>query len=142
MSYERKWTSAVKKFHKKYKVPILTVPTCPDERRVKLREALILEEVGELFDAMMEKDVVAVADGLADLIYVSIGTALEYGIDIHAVFHEVHRSNMTKDGGVGIRGKVEKRKVVKGRKGKKAKKSKYEPPRIAEILYKQERQNG
>lgn len=40
-----------------------------------------------------------VADGLADLIYVACGAALELGIPLGAVWAEVHRSNMAKGGG-------------------------------------------
>lgn len=36
------------------------------------------------------------ADALADLLYVVLGTAIAWGINLDAVFEEVHRSNMTK----------------------------------------------
>ncbi|MFC4565373.1 MazG nucleotide pyrophosphohydrolase domain-containing protein [Nocardiopsis mangrovi] len=45
----------------------------------------------------------AVAKELADVLYVTYGTADALGIDLPAVFDEVHRSNMSKldaDGGV------------------------------------------
>lgn len=43
-----------------------------------------------------EADTIAVADALADLLYVVYGAAVAYGINIDPVFGEVHRSNMTK----------------------------------------------
>ena len=43
-----------------------------------------------------EFNMVEVADGIADLIYVALGAALEFGIDIEPIFNEVHRSNMSK----------------------------------------------
>ena len=41
-------------------------------------------------------DIVEVADALGDIIYVAIGTAISYGIDISKVVKEIHRSNMSK----------------------------------------------
>lgn len=60
------------------------------------RASLVLEEAGETAQALVAGDVVALADGLADLVYVAIGTAVAYGIPLDRVFDEVHRSNMTK----------------------------------------------
>lgn len=57
---------------------------------------LMLEELHEVCSAMMEQDDVELADALADLLYVVIGTAITYRIPIDRVFEEVHRSNMTK----------------------------------------------
>lgn len=61
-----------------------------------LRMALLTEEVRELYDAAMRGDIVKIADGIADVAYVVVGTAVAYGIPFDAVFAEVHRSNMTK----------------------------------------------
>jgi predicted HAD superfamily Cof-like phosphohydrolase len=44
-------------------------------------------------------DMVALADGMADLDYVVEGTRLEFGIDGAPIAAEVHRANMTKKGG-------------------------------------------
>jgi predicted HAD superfamily Cof-like phosphohydrolase len=60
------------------------------------RASLILEEVAETAQALMGGSLVDLADGLADLIYVALGTAVSYGIPIDRVFEAVHRSNMTK----------------------------------------------
>lgn len=62
-----------------------------------MRCHLIGEEFGELMIAMAQMDEVKVLDGLADLIYVCLGTAVAWDLPIAAAFDEVHRSNMTKD---------------------------------------------
>ncbi len=64
--------------------------------RKQLRIALISEEVQETLEAIVRDDLIEVADGIADSIVVLVGTALEYGIDLTAVWDEVHRSNMAK----------------------------------------------
>lgn len=61
-----------------------------------LRIRLIAEEFGELCTAIQKGDLVEIADALADLEYVVVGTAVAFGIPHEAVFQEVHRSNMTK----------------------------------------------
>lgn len=57
---------------------------------------LMLEELGETLQAMLDGDVVALADGLADLAYVVNWTAIAHGIDLDAVHAEVHRANIQK----------------------------------------------
>lgn len=63
-----------------------------------LRVALIIEEASEVFEAMRDGDDKALADGLVDLIYVTVGTAVTYGIDLSTVWIEVHDANMRKFG--------------------------------------------
>lgn len=74
-------------------------PTMPTERIRELRLALIEEEFDELKKAIAARDLVAVADAIADLLYVTYGTAVACGIDIAPIWREVHRSNMAKEGG-------------------------------------------
>lgn len=61
-----------------------------------LRARLMIEELGEILEALGTQDRVELADGLADLIYVTVGTAVSYGIPIRRIFEEVHNSNMSK----------------------------------------------
>lgn len=91
-----------------------------------LRMELLLSEVGELREAVAADDVEGIADALADIEYVTRGTAATYGIPSDAVFAEVHRSNMTKTGIAGKDWAAGERKLVKG--------AGYEPPRIAAVL--------
>lgn len=88
----------VAEFHKTFKHPILANPTIPDENRCKLRVALIAEELKELEVAILDKDIVEVADALCDLQYVLSGAILEFGLGekFKALFDEVQRSNMSK----------------------------------------------
>lgn len=88
----------VAEFHKTFKHPILANPTIPDENRCKLRVALIAEELKELEVAILDKDIVDVADALCDLQYVLSGAILEFGLGekFKALFDEVQRSNMSK----------------------------------------------
>ncbi len=85
-------------FHRVFKHPILTSPTIPDENRCKLRVALIAEELKELEVAILENDIVGVADALCDIQYVLSGAILEFGLGekFATLFEEVQRSNMSK----------------------------------------------
>lgn len=82
-------------FHAACDVPVLDAPRLVPER-IALRARLILEEARETVEAMEAGDLIETADGLADLIYVAVGTALEFGVPLDRVWTEVHRSNMAK----------------------------------------------
>ncbi|HEY9006084.1 nucleoside triphosphate pyrophosphohydrolase family protein [Ohtaekwangia sp.] len=88
----------VAEFHTTFKHPILPAPAIPGEDRCKLRVALIAEELKELEVAILEKDIVSVADALCDIQYVLSGAILEFGLGekFKALFEEVQRSNMSK----------------------------------------------
>lgn len=122
------WVELVRQFHLKFGAPVAERPGLIPEARASLRMGLIAEEESEVAIALYdpveppEAHIAEVADGLADLIYVCIGAALEYGIDLDSVFREVHRSNMTKTKGV----EREDGKILKG--------PTFEPPRIREII--------
>ncbi len=64
-----------------------------------LRCSLIEEEAGEFRCAWEARDRVAMIDALCDLVYVTLGAAVEMGIELDEFFEEVHRANMTKVGG-------------------------------------------
>jgi len=99
----------------------------PGFSRVELRMKLIRDEVKELFDAIALNDFVEAVDALADISYVVIGTAAEWGVDLAPIWDEVHRSNMAKKGG-------EKRAD-----GKILKPPGWTPPDIAGVLARQMR---
>ncbi len=107
----------VKEFHEAFGVPVHDCPqvTIAKERAL-LRAKLIYEEADETIRALNciiigdkigghslsqlkaldEFKLAEIADGLADLIYVINGAALEFGIDLEPVLNEVHRSNLSK----------------------------------------------
>jgi len=70
----------VAEFHETFKHPILQSPAIPGEDRCKLRVALLAEELKELEVAILEKDIVGVADAMCDLQYVLSGAILEFGL--------------------------------------------------------------
>jgi predicted HAD superfamily Cof-like phosphohydrolase len=88
----------VAEFHRTFKHPILPHPAIPAEDRCRLRVALLAEEVKELEVAVLEKDIVGIADALCDIQYVLSGAVLEFGLadKFKALFEEVQRSNMSK----------------------------------------------
>lgn len=86
----------VAEFHRKHGHPVESEPTTIAHNQVWLRERLHSEEVQEVSDAMRFHGIDSVAKELADAVYVLLGTACEYGIDIEHAFMEVHRSNMSK----------------------------------------------
>lgn len=105
----------VAEFHRAYELPIRTSPTADvGPAQQQLRLALIEEEVAELRDAAESGDLVAVADALADIVYVAYGTASVYGIGLDAVLSEVHLSNMTKLGADGVPVRRPDGKILKG----------------------------
>ena len=88
----------VRNFHKAFNQPVLDFPTIPNRERIALRHRLLTEEVFELHDASFKGDIVEVADGIVDCLYILFGTAHEFGLAdfINDLFKEVHRSNMSK----------------------------------------------
>lgn len=110
----------------------------PTRDRVALRADLIAEEVKETLEALTghevdfviqnhvgrfkKGDMPEIADGIVDSIYVLLGTAIEYGIDIEPIWGAVQKANMAKVGG-GIR-----------EDGKRLKPEGWEPPPIADLI--------
>ena len=68
----------------------------PNEKIVELRKKLIDEEFNELKEAINENNLIEVADALTDILVVTYGAGVAFGIDLDKCFKEVHRSNMSK----------------------------------------------
>ena len=75
-----------------YPDPYLSIP----EAESALRMRLLREETDEVQEAVESEDLEAIAQELADVVYIVYGTALAYGINLDAVLAEVHRANMSK----------------------------------------------
>lgn len=60
-----------------------------------LRSRLMVEEFAETLAALHQNDVLEVADGLADLLYVIYGTAVSYGALCDDVFVQTRRAPVT-----------------------------------------------
>lgn len=120
------YAELVRKFHLAFGQPVHSHPKIPANARKSLRRKLMGEELMELYNAMEDEDIIKIADGLGDLLYVVFGTALEYGIPIGDIFTEIHRSNMTK---LWLDGKVHYRQD-----GKVQKPPTFSPPNLEHIL--------
>ena len=87
------------------------------------RVHLMIEELGELIKAISKNHDVEIFDGLIDLCYVVVGTAITFGFPLNKGFEEVHKSNMTKahpsEAGTRMRNKGEK----------------FEPPDLEVLLF-------
>ncbi len=144
----------VREFHETFNHPIHTAPFVPDDKTIKLRLALILEEFTELTEACLgdtehaqktlstlahamdnvkalqaddlNVDLVAVADALTDINYVTYGAGHCFGLDLDACMQEVQRANMSKLGEDGKPIYNEHGKIMKG--------PRYTPPDIAKVL--------
>lgn len=104
----------VRQFHEATDCPVWLHPRTATPDRSCLRISLIREEFDELKAAIHQGDLVGIADGLADLLYVVYGTGHEYGIQLDRVFEEVHRSNMSKLGDDGKPLRRDDGKILKG----------------------------
>jgi predicted HAD superfamily Cof-like phosphohydrolase len=96
----------VKEFHAKYDLPRPAAPIMPSVKDRLRRARLISTEAAEFLEAADKGDFVEMVDALADILVVTYGTAVEMGVDLEPVFAEVHRSNMSKNGGLDSGGKV------------------------------------
>lgn len=130
----------VVEFHETFGHPVAWSPAVPPVETRILRAKLLLEEVLEFVEASglcvwfdgtkleeperrfdvrvaqmpVVPDLVAAADALADIRYVTDGAALVWGIPLEKCLREVHRSNMSKLGEDGKPLLREDGKVLKG----------------------------
>lgn len=111
-------------FHAKFRPHLIgATPKDVDIETCLFRMRLIREEIDETTAAMAEGDLPGIADGIVDSIYVLIGAAITYGIDVRPVWDAVHAANM--------------RKTAAGPAPKVAKPPGWEPPDVAGVLARQ-----
>ena len=91
-------------FRKKLNLPIANRPQLLDAADISFYARFLMEELSELLKAHEQGDLVAAADALADLSYVTMGCAHHMGIPLPAVLDIVHDANMEKVPGSTARG--------------------------------------
>ena len=96
----------VREFHRKHGAPIQSTPAQIGVKDRLRRARLICSEAAEFLEAADRGDFAEMVDALADILVVTYGAAVEMGVDLEPVFAEVHRSNMSKDGGTDAGGKI------------------------------------
>lgn len=70
----------VAEFHKAFNIPILKADEVPAQERIDLRLKLIKEEFDELKEADGIGNMEHIAKEACDLVYVTLGTVLEFGL--------------------------------------------------------------
>lgn len=118
----------LREFHGTFGHHIEPSPRYPEDVNVHtLRVNLLREEYNEVLEAYAERDIEHLTKELADLVYVTYGMAVAFGIPLDEVVAAVHESNMSKlgDDGQPIYRESD-RKVLKG--------PNYRPPDIGAIL--------
>lgn len=90
----------VGEFHKLFGHSVRTTPYYDvfdkDQSLIKFRQAMIDEENKEFKEACEEKNLVEVADALADMLYFIYGAGHVFGLNLDDIFAEVHNSNLSK----------------------------------------------
>ncbi len=104
----------VKTFMQTFGQEVKLKPSFSSDKINELRYNLIREELQELKQAMVKKDILEVADALTDILYVTYGAGHAFGIDLDSCFNEVQNSNMSKLGKDGKPIYNEAGKVMKG----------------------------
>lgn len=116
----------VREFHKVFKIDetqnYKLNPSC-----CTLRRDLMREENQEYLDACSANDDVEIADAIGDQLYILLGTIVAHGLEdkIEDIFHEIHRSNMSK---------LENGEPIYHENGKVKKGKDYFRPNIKQIL--------
>lgn len=104
----------VREFHEAFGHPRPDTPAFPASERISLRLGLIAEELTELSQALAARNLTEVADALGDILYVTYGMGIEFGIPMDAVFGTIQNSNMSKLGEDGKPIYREDGKILKG----------------------------
>lgn len=133
------YSRMIAQFMDKNRIVRRDLPEIVTEDEIKLRRTLVEEEALELSTAMSrcftyvpentresrieEQSILSnISKEIADLLYVTFGAALVFGIPIEAVIEEVHRSNMSKP------------KLGHDNVGNKREKGMYSPAQIAAVI--------
>ena len=83
-------------FMKTFGQAVRTKASFSSDKINKLRVDLIEEELQELKDAILKKDLKETVDALTDILYVTYGAGHAFGVNLDKCFEEVQNSNMSK----------------------------------------------
>ena len=93
-------------FHVKFDLPVSAEthsasksarnPQVLSKQEFHYRDAFLHEEHREFIEGYAEKNLAKMADALADIVWIALGTAHYLGIPFDAVWQEVKRANMEK----------------------------------------------
>ena len=86
----------VGEFRRKMKLPISDKAQFMTPSETSYFARFILEELSEYMRACEEGDLTSAADGLVDLVYVTLGCAHAMGLPFDKLFDIVHQCNMQK----------------------------------------------
>ena len=89
---KKEW-SDVKEFHEKFGHPVAKKPLMIETKRALSRGKWMNEEVAEF---LVAKDIYEQADAMIDLLYFSLGTLVEMGLEADELFAIVQKANMDK----------------------------------------------
>lgn len=148
---QRPTIELVYEFHEVFQHHMAMSPRIPNQDILRLRAALLVEEVGEylraggynhpriqqMFDSILDfirrsnepqtfVDMIEAADALGDIDYVTAGANLAWGFPAYAIINNIHESNMSK---IGADGKPHWDAVGKTIKG-----PNYRAPKLLPIL--------
>lgn len=115
-------------FHEAFGHPVADAPTLVSPEIGLLRVKLIAEELAEYEQALVDDDLVGIADALGDLLYVVLGAAVVHGIDLAEIHEEIQRSNMSK---LGEDGKPVPHPTIPNKIGKGPN---YTPPQLGRVV--------
>lgn len=118
-------TRLVAQFHHKFGLGTADRPSLANLELIKPRLKHLAEELEELTKAVETRDIIEIADALADLDYLIHGAAVQLGLPLEELSEEVHYANMAKVRDLE-KGDPKKLHVMKP--------SGWEPPDIALIL--------
>ena len=79
----------VKTFMQTFGQEVKSKPSFSSDKINELRYNLISEELEEFKQAMVNKDILEVADALTDILYVTYGAGHAFGRDLDSCFEEV-----------------------------------------------------
>ena len=95
----------VSDFHRRVlQQPQAETPSLISRELIVERWRFLQEELDEFIDAGFKGDMVGAADGLADIIYVALGTMYIMNLPADSIWRAVHEANMRKVSGPTKRG--------------------------------------